>query len=91
MIQHGELDRRVPIANAFELYQGLQDVGVPVRFYMYKGFGHGIDKPKSNRAVMEHNLNWFNHYIWGDPKPDFTAPVLPKKDKSKDEKKDAPS
>ncbi|HZS48948.1 MAG TPA: S9 family peptidase [Blastocatellia bacterium] len=67
MIQHGELDRRVPIANAFELFQGLQDVGVAVRFYMYKGFGHGIDKPKSNRAVMEHNLNWFNHYIWGDP------------------------
>ena len=67
MIQHGELDRRVPISNAYELYQGLQDQGVPVRFYVYKGFGHGIDKPKSNRAVMEHNLNWFNHYIWGEP------------------------
>jgi len=27
-----------------------------------------------------------NHYIWGDPLPDFTAPKLPKKE-TKDEKK----
>ena len=28
LIQHGEFDRRVPIPNAYELFQGLQDVGV---------------------------------------------------------------
>ena len=41
------------------------------------------------RAVMQHNLAWFNHYIWGDPLPDFTAPELPKKEsteKKADEK-----
>jgi hypothetical protein len=38
------------------------------------------------RAVMMHNLGWFNHYIWGDPLSDFTAPDVPKKD-AKDEKK----
>ena len=27
LIEHGELDRRAPISNAYELYQGLQDVG----------------------------------------------------------------
>jgi dipeptidyl aminopeptidase/acylaminoacyl peptidase len=91
LIQHGENDRRVPIANGYELRQGLEDRGVPVEMIVYKGFGHGVTKPKARRAVLEHNLLWFNHYIWGDPKPDFTAPVLPKKDKSKDEKKDAPS
>ncbi len=73
LIQHGELDRRVPIANAYELRQGLEDRGVPVEMVVYKGFGHGITKPKSQRAVMEHNLRWFNHYIWGDPLPDFRA------------------
>jgi len=41
---------------------------------------------KSMPAVMQHNLAWFNHYIWGDPLADFTAPELPKKE-SKDEKK----
>ena len=83
LIQHGELDRRVPIANAYELRQGLEDRGVKVEMVVYKGFGHGITKPKSMRAVMQHNLSWFNHYIWSDPLPDFTAPELPKKETPK--------
>jgi dipeptidyl aminopeptidase/acylaminoacyl peptidase len=80
LIQHGELDRRVPIPNAYELRQGLQDRGVKVEMVVYKGFGHTITKPKSMRAVMQHNLAWFNHYLWGDPLPDFTQPEVPKKD-----------
>ena len=63
LIQHGELDRRVPIPNAYELYQGLQDQGVPVKLIVYKGFGHGLTKPKANRAAMEHNLEWFDKYL----------------------------
>ena len=80
LIQHGELDRRVPIANAYELRQALEDKGVKVEMIVYKGFGHGITKPKSQRAVMQHNLGWFNHYIWNDPMPDFATPELPKKE-----------
>jgi dipeptidyl aminopeptidase/acylaminoacyl peptidase len=67
----------VPIANGFELRQGLEDRGVPVEMVVYKGFGHGITKPKAMRAVMDHNLRWFNHYLFGDPAPDLTRPVLP--------------
>jgi dipeptidyl aminopeptidase/acylaminoacyl peptidase len=77
LIQHGEFDRRVPIPNAYELRQGLEDRGVPVEMVVYKGYGHGITKPKSMRAVMEHNLAWFNHYIFGDPRPDLAAPPVP--------------
>jgi dipeptidyl aminopeptidase/acylaminoacyl peptidase len=64
LIQHGELDRRVPIANAYELFQGLQDRGVPVRLVVYKGFGHGIDKPKEQLAATLHNWQWFGKYVW---------------------------
>src|SRR5678816_4645707 len=56
LIQHGELDRRVPIANAYELRQGLENRGVKVEMVVYKGFGHGINKPKSMRAVMQLSL-----------------------------------
>lgn len=87
LIQHGEFDRRVPIANAYELRQGLEDRGVKVEMVVYKGYGHGITKPRSMRAVMQHNLDWFNHYIWGDPLPDFANPALPKKD-AKEAKQD---
>jgi dipeptidyl aminopeptidase/acylaminoacyl peptidase len=80
LIQHGENDRRVPIANAYELRQALEDRGVPVTMVVYKGFGHGINKPKAMRAVMQHNLAWFNHHVFGDPLADFTNPEVPPKD-----------
>lgn len=81
LIQHGENDRRVPIPNAYELRQGLVDRGVPVEMVVYTGFGHGINKPKSQRAVMWHNLAWFNHYLWGDNLPELSKPELPEKEK----------
>lgn len=64
LIQHGDQDARVPIPNAYQLYQGLRDQGVPVQLSVLKGFGHGINKPKANRAVMQQNLDWFTRYIW---------------------------
>ena len=87
LIQHGELDRRVPIANAYQLRQALEDRGVKVEMIVYKGFGHGISKPKAQRAVMQHNLGWFNHYIFNDPLPDFANPELPKKESKEIDRK----
>ena len=65
-IQHGEFDRRVPIPNAYQLLQGLQDRGVPARLIVYKGFGHGINKPKERLAAVWHNWQWFGKYLWGE-------------------------
>ena len=66
LIQHGEFDRRVPIANAYELLQGLQDNSVPAKLVVYKGFGHGITKPKERLAAMWHNYEWFGKYVFGE-------------------------
>ena len=82
LIQHGENDKRVPIPNAYELRQALEDRGVPVKMVVYKGFGHGITKPKQQRAVMEENEKWFAQYIWGE-KPEEPKPAEPKKDEKK--------
>ena len=64
LIQHGDKDPRVPIPNAFELYQGLQDQKVPVELMIFRGFGHGLDKPKANRGAMQQNWDWFGRYLW---------------------------
>jgi dipeptidyl aminopeptidase/acylaminoacyl peptidase len=66
LIQHGEFDKRVPIPNAYELYRGLQDRGIPSKLIVYKGFGHGINKPKERLAAIWHNWLWFNEYIFGE-------------------------
>jgi dipeptidyl aminopeptidase/acylaminoacyl peptidase len=66
LIQQGDQDKRVPPPDSYELYQALKDKGVPVKLIFYKGFGHPINKPKQQRAVMEHNYEWFSKYIWGE-------------------------
>lgn len=66
LIQHGELDKRVPVANAFELFQGLKDKGIETELIIYKGFGHGINKPKERLAATWHNWKWFGKYIWDE-------------------------
>jgi dipeptidyl aminopeptidase/acylaminoacyl peptidase len=77
LIQHGSNDRRVPIANGYELRQALEDKGVPVKMVVYEGFGHAINKPRQARAVMEENENWFGHYIFGDPLAPALDPATP--------------
>ncbi len=67
LIQHGEADERVPPPNAFELYQGLQDMGVATKLVIYGGFGgtgHGPTRPRSSRALMQHNLDWFDEHLF---------------------------
>ena len=66
LIQHGEFDRRVPISNAYEMLQGLRDMGVETKLIVYKGFGHGISKPKELLAAIWHNWQWFAKYIWNE-------------------------
>jgi len=44
------------------------DQHVSTKLIIYKGFervGHGPSKPKSSRAVMQHNPEWFDQYFFG--------------------------
>jgi dipeptidyl aminopeptidase/acylaminoacyl peptidase len=69
LIQQGENDARVPPPNAYELYRALQDLGVPSRLVVYKGYGHGLNKPKAVRAALEHNLEWFDRWLFARTGP----------------------
>jgi dipeptidyl aminopeptidase/acylaminoacyl peptidase len=66
----------VPIANAYELFQALQDRGVETQLVVYRGFGHGINKPREQLAATWHNWRWFGRHLWGDA-PDSAATGTP--------------
>ena len=66
LIQHGRGDRRVPLPNAYELYQGLRDMGVETRLVTYPGMPHGPNRPRQNRQIMQDNYDWFNRFIFGE-------------------------
>jgi len=71
LIQHGEQDARIPISNAYELYQGLREMGVDTEFIIFKGMAYSSDQPGINVAIMKQNLMWFSHYILGESMKDW--------------------
>ncbi len=82
LIQHGENDARVPISNAYKLYQGLGDVGVDTKLIVYKDFGHGINKPRERLAAVWHNWEWFNQYLWEEFDEDIVEATVEKPEKN---------
>ncbi len=63
LIQHGEKDERVPLAQGQELYAALKKKGVPVEFAVYPRQGHLIMEPKLQRDMLERNLRWFEKWV----------------------------
>ncbi|PEK63593.1 S9 family peptidase [Bacillus wiedmannii] len=71
LIQHGEKDVRIPITNAYELYEGLRDMEVDTELIIFKGMAYSSDQPGMNVTIMKQNLMWFSHYILGESMKDF--------------------
>ncbi|MEM6403572.1 MAG: S9 family peptidase [Cyanobacteria bacterium P01_D01_bin.116] len=71
LIQHGDRDQRVPISNAYELYQGLQDMGVQTELVILKNIAHSPNKPGILRAIMKQNLIWFSHHLLSEDFDNF--------------------
>lgn len=80
LIQHGENDARVPIANGYQFRQLLLDRGVASRMIVYDSMGHGPSKPRHRRAITEHALDWFREHLFGKDAADYVFPVLNRSD-----------
>jgi dipeptidyl aminopeptidase/acylaminoacyl peptidase len=65
LIQHGEADDRVPLAQGKELYVAIKMNNVPVEFAVYPRQGHLIMEPKLQYDMLSRNLNWFNRWLKG--------------------------
>lgn len=63
LIQHGENDRRVPIAGAWKFYRALKALGKTVEFDIYPRGGHVLFEPVQEREQMRRNLEWFQRWI----------------------------
>jgi dipeptidyl aminopeptidase/acylaminoacyl peptidase len=63
LIQHGEVDPRVPIAGAWKWYRALKAQGKTVEFDIYPRGGHVLREPMQQREAMIRNLEWFTRWI----------------------------
>ena len=63
LIQHGENDRRVPIAGSTKFYRALRDQGKVVEMEIYPRGGHVIYEPALEQEIMRRNLEWFRRWL----------------------------
>jgi len=63
MIQHGENDPDVPIAEAEQFYVALKDVGVETVFVRYPREGHGLAEPKHQIDSIDRSLAWYDAHF----------------------------
>ena len=63
MIMHGQVDTRVPIAQAQEFYQALVERKVPVEFVVYPRENHGFTEPRHNLDRVRRYVKFFSKYL----------------------------
>jgi dipeptidyl aminopeptidase/acylaminoacyl peptidase len=63
MIMHGQVDTRVPIAQAQEFYMALKEMNVPVEFVVYPRENHGFTEPRHQMDRVRRYVKFFAKYL----------------------------
>jgi dipeptidyl aminopeptidase/acylaminoacyl peptidase len=74
IVYTGTKDRNVPPSQSWSFFRVLQQATkTPVRFLLFPGEPHGLQKYVHQRRKVEEDLAWFDRYIFGHP---AAEPVL---------------
>jgi dipeptidyl aminopeptidase/acylaminoacyl peptidase len=63
MLQHGENDNDVPIAEAEQFYIALKDVGVEAVMVRYPREGHGLREPRHQVDSLDRSISWYEKHF----------------------------
>jgi dipeptidyl aminopeptidase/acylaminoacyl peptidase len=63
LVIHGELDFRVPVNQALELFTALQRRNVPSKMLLFPDEGHWVLKPQNSRLWYATVTDWFDQYL----------------------------
>lgn len=80
LVIHGELDYRVPLNQGVELFNTLQNRGVPSRFVYYPDENHWILKPQNSLFWYRTMREWLARYVRPGPGAAAVAPAPPEDD-----------
>ena len=67
LVIHGQLDRRVPVNNGIELFNTLQNRGVPSKFVYFPDENHWVLKPQNSLFWYETKRKWLEQYVAPGP------------------------
>lgn len=63
LIQHGMLDKRVPVSQGYEYYHALSEKEKTVKMYLYPNMKHFPVTPKTQIDVMRTVYDWFTEHL----------------------------
>jgi dipeptidyl aminopeptidase/acylaminoacyl peptidase len=66
LVLHGEVDKRVNMAQGQEMYVALRTLGVETRFVTYPREEHGIKERKHQIDLMRRVIEWYDTYVMRD-------------------------
>ncbi len=69
LIIHSELDYRIPLAEAQQLFTTLQRRGVPSKFLYFPDEGHWVLKPQNSELWHKTVFSWLKEYLHPDQVP----------------------
>jgi dipeptidyl aminopeptidase/acylaminoacyl peptidase len=63
LVVEGQLDYRVPLGQALQLFTALQRRGVPSKFLYFPDEGHWVNKPQNSQLWYKTVLEWLDDYL----------------------------
>ena len=90
LMMFGTEDGAVEFNQGVEFYNAARRAGKNMVLLAYEGENHGLAKEPNQRDYQRRILQWFGHYLKGEPAPDWITkgvPYLEQKDGLKKKKK----
>ena len=77
LIEFGTDDGAVEFNQGVEFYNAARRAGKHVVMLVYEGENHGLAKEPNQRDYHSRILQWFGHYLKGEPAPDWISKGVP--------------
>ena len=67
LMEVGDADRNVNWGQGLEMYNAARREKKPMVLLVYANEGHGLSEPKNQKDYQKRILEWFAHYLKGEP------------------------
>ncbi len=84
LIMHNDADGAVPWYQGIEMFMALRRLGKPVWMLQYNGEAHNLRERKNRKDITVRLQQFFDHYLKGDPMPEWMKNGVPYTRKSQE-------
>ncbi len=84
LMMHNDADGAVPYYQGIEMFMGMRRLNKPVWLLVYNDEGHNLTKVKNKQDLSIRMMQFFDHYLKGDPAPVWMTQGVPAVMKGKD-------